>query len=223
MVELQQIRFANNEPRFRLPSVVEGTDSDVFPKILRFYTWGMETPKILDVTCGHRIFWKKISGLYDVTFSDVRSEVNPDYVMDVLSPTPEVLEKGPFDVIVFDPPHLDYSPTSMFFDKYGSLSDTELARILESVNGIFLKLVKDGGLVIAKIFDDRRKGVIVERHSQLARAMVNFNLIDVIIKWSRRQKKNQENRRGGQKNPVRSIPQHSYFLVFQKKGGDCDA
>lgn len=207
-------------PRPSLPSVIEGTDSDIFPKILEFYTWGVNNPKIIDVTCGHRIFWRKIQGKYNVIFSDIRPEVNPNYVMDVLSPIPEILERGPFDVVVFDPPHLDYSPTSMFFDKYGSISDSELTKMLETVNRYFTKLTKDRGLVIAKIFDDRRKGIVIERHTQLAQSMVDFDLIDIIIKWSKRQKKAQENWRGGQKNPVRSIPQHSYFLIFRKKGSE---
>jgi len=201
--------------RPRLTSVMVGEDRKIFKKILYFYV--KKGSKIVDLTCGRRIFWQDISlSDFSIVFCDLRKEVTPHIVCDLLHPP---FKPHIFDALVFDPPHLDLSKTSMFYKKYGSLSESQLTYILNHVNSPFTYLLKKGGIVIAKIFDDRRRGVVRERHVELANSLKNFYFIDIIIKWSREQKKAQENWRGGLKNPKRSIPQHSYFLIFKKKGG----
>lgn len=208
----QLLAFEEHKPR--LTSVMAGEDRRLFKKILYFYI--KKGTKIIDVTCGHRIFWQDVNlANFSVLFCDIRREVKPTVVCDLLSPP---FKPNIFDALIFDPPHLDLSETSMFYWKYGSLSESDMTKMLQKVIEPFTYILKPNGILIAKIFDDRRHGTVRERHTELANSLKeNFEFIDIIVKWSRRQKKAQENWRGGQKNPRRSIPQHSYFLIFRKK------
>jgi len=202
-----------------LTSVMEGIDADIFAQILRFYLEG--GARVLDATCGTRIFWRKIqTGEYEVTFNDVREELNPDSNWDITDES--LIFPYKFDAIIFDPPHLDYSKSSMFYKKYGSTRNLgkvkTLSEMFEKVPKIFSQLLTDNGLVIAKLFDDRKSGNLRMRHVEFyIKMMEYFDLVDFIVKSSRKQKKAQKNWRGGRKRQTHSLVIHSYYMIFRKK------
>ena len=83
--------------------------------------------KILDMSAGNRAMWfDKKNPL--VTFLDRRAEVAPTFVCDTISIPPEV--GSDFDLIVFDPPHLNTGANSAMSKRYGHSTTKD---ILETV------------------------------------------------------------------------------------------
>jgi hypothetical protein len=197
-------------------SVMQDTDANVFAQIAKVYL--QEGWQILDATCGQRIFWRNIDERrFKVTFNDLRPEVEADTHYDILD-----YPQHQFDAIVFDPPHLDYSDTSMFYRKYGSTRRlgraTRLDQLLTLMPAKLAQLLTEEGIVIAKLFDDRKNDQIQPYHSFFINEMLlRFDLIDLIIKSSIRQKEAQKGWHGGRKPSNHSIPAHSYYMIFQKR------
>lgn len=85
--------------------------------------------QILDPCCGSRMFWFDKSNP-DVLFADIRNEehtlcdgrklnVNPDEILDFRDMP---YDDGSFNLVVFDPPHLNVAgPQSWMAKKYGKL------------------------------------------------------------------------------------------------------
>lgn len=72
--------------------------------------------KILDLTAGPRGIWfNKEHPL--ATFLDRRAEVNPTFVCDTTNIPPEV--GTDYDLIVYDPPHMNCGPNSDMSKRYG--------------------------------------------------------------------------------------------------------
>jgi hypothetical protein len=72
--------------------------------------------KILDLSAGNRAIWFN-KNHEDATYLDRRAEVNPTFVCDTRSIPSEVGEN--FDLVVFDPPHMNCGPNSNMSRVYG--------------------------------------------------------------------------------------------------------
>lgn len=83
--------------------------------------------KILDLTAGNRAIWIH-KELDFVTFVDKRPETLPDFVCDTKEIPKEVGEE--FDMVVFDPPHLNAGKNSNTSKSYGHHTTQE---ILETI------------------------------------------------------------------------------------------
>ncbi len=85
--------------------------------------------KILDLTAGNRAIWfNKNHPL--ATYLDRRPEVNPSIVCDTTKLPAEV--GSGYDLIVYDPPHMNCGPNSNMSKNYGYHRTFE---ILESIAG----------------------------------------------------------------------------------------
>lgn len=72
--------------------------------------------RVLDMTAGNRAIWFNKSHP-DVTYIDIRPEVDPDVLVDARALPPDV--KGEYDLIVFDPPHVNSGAQSNTSKSYG--------------------------------------------------------------------------------------------------------
>lgn len=83
--------------------------------------------KILDLSAGNRAIWfnKKHP---DAMYLDKRPEVDPDLVCDTRSIPLDASER--FDLVVFDPPHMNCGPNSNMSKCYGYHTTAE---ILETI------------------------------------------------------------------------------------------
>lgn len=85
--------------------------------------------KILDLTAGNRAIWyNKQHPL--CTYLDKRESVNPDVVCDIRNIPGQVGSE--FDLIVFDPPHLNFGKNSNMSKVYGYHTTSE---ILDTIKG----------------------------------------------------------------------------------------
>ena len=86
-------------------------------------------PKILDLTAGNRAIWfQKDHPL--ATFLDRRPEVKPTFVCDTTE-IPDAVGGG-YDLIVYDPPHMNVGPNSHMAKRY---SHRTTFQILEDIAG----------------------------------------------------------------------------------------
>jgi hypothetical protein len=79
--------------------------------------------KILDLSAGNRAIWIQ-KELDFVTFLDKRPETNPTVVCDTRE-IPEVVGHG-YDLVVFDPPHLNFGKNSNMSKSYGHHTTEEI-------------------------------------------------------------------------------------------------
>lgn len=85
--------------------------------------------KILDMSAGNRAVWFDKNHPM-ATYLDQRESVNPDYVCDTKN-IPDCVGKD-FDLIVFDPPHMNCGPNSKMSKTYGYHKTKD---ILETISG----------------------------------------------------------------------------------------
>lgn len=84
--------------------------------------------KILDLSAGNRAIWyNKKHPL--CTYLDKRESVNPDIVCDTRS-IPESAGSG-FDLVVWDPPHMNCGPNSNMSKTYGYHTTKEILDTIE--------------------------------------------------------------------------------------------
>lgn len=155
----------------RLPSILKGTNAEVFKKLLLYYK--PPPAKVIDVTCGYRHFWTllkpSINTLtlhqtkgYEVVFNDIRpiGDYQYDY-REILKHKPEW--EGVFDAVVYDPPYTDLTlkvegvDRWIKGDRYGTDSFKQEETLSEEHFQQFAKqayrLLKSDGVVIAKLQD----------------------------------------------------------------------
>lgn len=84
--------------------------------------------KILDLSAGRRAIWfnKKHP---EATYLDVRGEVEPDFIVDTRR-LPIFIGKN-FDLIVFDPPHMNCGPNSNMSRVYGHHTTAQILDLIE--------------------------------------------------------------------------------------------
>lgn len=84
--------------------------------------------KILDLPAGRRAIWFDKNHPF-ATFVDKRAEVNPDIIADTTALPPEV--GTGYDLIVFDPPHLNFGANSNMSKCYGHFTTAEILATVE--------------------------------------------------------------------------------------------
>lgn len=103
--------------------------------------------KILDLSAGNRAMWfDKKNPL--VTFLDRRSEVQPDFVCDTRSIPDEV--GNDFDLIVFDPPHVNFGKNGRMVKIYGHSTTKEILETIEGSAAEAHRVSKDTALMAFK-------------------------------------------------------------------------
>lgn len=84
--------------------------------------------KILDMSCGNRSIWfNKTHPM--ATYIDIRYNVKPDMVID--SRDMREFSDGIFDLIVFDPPHVNFGENSNMSKTYGHHTTEQIRQIIK--------------------------------------------------------------------------------------------
>lgn len=103
--------------------------------------------KILDLSAGNRAIWIQ-KDLDFVTFLDKRPETCPTHVCDTTS-IPSVVGKN-FDLVVFDPPHLNAGKNSNVSKSYGHHTTEEIKQTIAGSAGESWRVSKPKALMAFK-------------------------------------------------------------------------
>jgi len=103
--------------------------------------------KILDLSAGNRAVWFNKRHPC-ATYLDKRPEVNPDVVCDTTA-IPESVGSG-YDLVVFDPPHMNCGKTSNMSRVYGYHTVEEIFRTIEGTAKEAHRVTTDKGLMALK-------------------------------------------------------------------------
>lgn len=202
-----------------LSASLKGNDL-AFPEILRLYV--SPGSVIADVTYGQGVFWRHVpSKLYDVRATDIRDGVDCRRLP---------YKNGEIDCLVFDPPymhtpggtaHTSHKPFEKHYRNNGSGNQTE-SKYHEAV----LDLYRDGGQEAYRVL--REKGVlIVKCQDEVCANRQKFTHIEIMQMYEKMGYIAEDlfvivrNNRPGVSRMVRQVharKNHSYFLVFWKRG-----
>ena len=206
-----------------LRSVEQGTNDEVFQKILFFYV--RPPARILDCTCGVKNFWRGwqsnvlFGPKYEVVWSDLRKLGNVQADFNALP-----FRDHAFDCVVFDPPWLTVWEFDLGKIRGGplytknpfNLQPTSVFRPadLDRVKSQFFMVLKPQGKLVMKFSDNRRENIFWTQ--EVLNRMGNlFNLIDLII---------HVRPKGSERYPAALITKqsismltHAYFFILQKK------
>jgi hypothetical protein len=83
--------------------------------------------KILDMSAGNRAIWFNKDHPLAV-FIDTRPEVKPTFVMDS---TDMKFEENHFDLVVFDPPHVNFGKNGKMAKNYGHHTTEQIRKIIK--------------------------------------------------------------------------------------------
>lgn len=103
--------------------------------------------KIIDLTAGKRAIWYKKNS-QDVLFCDIRPEMEPDIVIDCQ--TEDLIKLGKFDVIVFDPPHMNCGPNSNMSKRYGHWTNKQIREMVKNTSIQAAKIAKKNTVLLLK-------------------------------------------------------------------------
>jgi len=202
-----------------------GTNSDIFPKVLKLHV--TNGSKNADVTYGKGVFWKNIdTSQYDFSPSDIADGVdcrNLPY------------KNSSFDAIVFDPPYMEgfyrrgnatkagdgthntfrdhYSNGDEAPQPYGGKWHAAVLEIYNEGGKEAHRVLKDGGICIVKCQDEVSAGKQWLTHVEIVNAYVEAGFfckdLFVVVR---------PNRPGISRllKQVHVRKNHSYFLVFVK-------
>lgn len=110
--------------------------------------------RILDLSAGNRAIWfDKQCKL--ATYVDVRPEVNPDFIADSRALPAEL--QGPYDLVVFDPPHKNNGASGHMTRNYGHHTAREITEIIRGTAREAHRVSRDGALMAFKWNDHTRK------------------------------------------------------------------
>lgn len=99
------------------------------------------------MSAGNRAIWIQKS-LDFVTFLDKRPETNPTFICDTRN-IPEEVGKG-FDLVVFDPPHLNFGKNSNMSKSYGHHTTEEIKDMIAGTAREAFRVGKDHALMAFK-------------------------------------------------------------------------
>jgi hypothetical protein len=110
--------------------------------------------RILDLSAGARAVW------FDkahpcATFVDIRPEVEPDIVADTRS-LPAVVGGG-YDLVVFDPPHVNFGKTARMSRNYGHHTATGIRTLIEQTAREAHRVTRANALMAFKWNDHDQK------------------------------------------------------------------
>lgn len=106
--------------------------------------------KILDLSAGNRAIWIQKTLPY-VLFLDKRPETMPDIVCDSQDLPPFV--GSDFDLVVFDPPHLNFGKNSNMSKSYGHFTTEEILSLLKNTARESHRVTKQKALMAFKFND----------------------------------------------------------------------
>ena len=102
--------------------------------------------KIIDLSAGRRAIWyNKTNPL--TTFVDVRPEVDPDIVLDTRT---DFSHLGKFDLIVWDPPHMNCGPNSNMGRRYGHWPNAHIRELIKITQAQATKIAHENTLLSLK-------------------------------------------------------------------------
>jgi hypothetical protein len=106
--------------------------------------------KILDATAGSRAVWFD-KNYRDTTYLDL---VDRRYHGNELGDCRHTrFENGEFDIVVFDPPHMNVGPTSSMAQSYGHFTTHEIRELVRDAFAEFHRILRADGLVAFKWAD----------------------------------------------------------------------
>lgn len=103
--------------------------------------------KILDLSAGNRAIWYNKAHPLTV-YLDKRPEVNPDFVVDTTS-IPDCVGKD-FDLVVFDPPHMNCGKNSNMSKAYGHHTTKQIIELIQGTGSEAHRVTKAGALMALK-------------------------------------------------------------------------
>jgi hypothetical protein len=110
--------------------------------------------RILDLTAGNRACWVDRNDPRAI-FIDKRAEVLPSVVADACALPAEIV--GPFDIVVFDPPHKNNGPRSGMTRSYGHSTADEITALLKGAAKEAHRVAGERALMAFKWNDHTRK------------------------------------------------------------------
>lgn len=105
--------------------------------------------KILDLTAGNRAIWFN-KNHPDALYIDIRPEVMPDLVADAKQLFPLITETDSFDLVVFDPPHLNFGSKSNMSKSYGHHTTKDILNLIQRAEQQAWLVSKPDGLMALK-------------------------------------------------------------------------
>ena len=103
--------------------------------------------KILDLSAGNRAIWFNKNHPLAV-YLDKRAEVNPTIVCDTRS-IPDCIGDG-YDLVVWDPPHMNCGPNSNMSKVYGYHTTKEILETIELTGSGAHKITRENALMALK-------------------------------------------------------------------------
>jgi hypothetical protein len=103
--------------------------------------------RILDLTAGNRGIWFDKEHR-DTLYLDIRPGVRPDLVADCRRPLPAGPER--YDLVVFDPPHLNFGAKSNMSKTYGHHTTQEILDLVENAAYQAWKVTRPDALMALK-------------------------------------------------------------------------
>jgi hypothetical protein len=118
--------------------------------------------RIIDISAGNRAIW---FDKFDpsAVFVDIRPEVKPDIVFDTRYPFPKWFPTD-FDLVVYDPPHVNCGANGEMSKRYGSWTTSEILDSVYLTSTNLLTITKETSLMALKWNDhDIKVPRILER------------------------------------------------------------
>ena len=218
-------RVRNGKPTTDLVlSAHVGGNDDVFPRILNLYV--APGSRVADITYGQGVFWRQVpEGRYEVLATDLETGVDCRAL-----PYPD----GGMDCVVFDPPYM-HTPggtahktrSHQAFEKHyrnnGTGNQTSrkyhdaVLALYEAAGEEAHRVLRDRGVLIVKCQDEVCSNRQRFTHVEIMNAYANLGFVaeDLFVVMRR-------NRPGVSVSTrqVHARKNHSYFLVFWKRGDD---
>lgn len=197
-----------------------GDNSDIFPRVLQIYA--KEGFKILDMTYGRGVFWKKVDReKYDCLFNDIDSELG-DIHLDFRKM--DGLNDESFNLAVLDPPYASRSGSGIKCSIDRGYNNRKRMKEL----GIFgteatmqyykegmieaFRLLKSKGILVVKCMDEIMSGKQQLNHITLINIGIQLGFIveDLFVLVQ----KNVPTMRHNYQLHARK--NHSYYIIFRK-------
>lgn len=109
--------------------------------------------KIIDLSAGNRAVWFD-KNYRDATYLDCRESANPDVICDSRK-TP--FKDGEFDLVVFDPPHVNFGANAQMSKTYGHHTTSEIRDIVSGTSKEAYRITRTDALMALKWNDHDQK------------------------------------------------------------------
>jgi len=210
-------------------SAHKGTNDEVFPEVLDLHA--EPGSEIADVTYGEGVFWRQVpSGKYELTATDIDPSRSPDST-DGVDCRDLPYDDASFDCVVLDPPYAegfyetpDKSSENDYWikDRYVGTTGEQSATYHDAVLEMYAaageearRVLRDDGLLIAKMQDEVSRNEQRLTHVEVTNIYeeMGFHAKDlfVVVRPDTPTVGRMYEQRRARKN-------HSYFLVYEKRG-----